>query len=194
MIAGGGRKVDHEVRSQEVVRSLSDKVAYNVCYFGRTEILYALDTDPVWQIWRVQSVAGIGVTLWADDAKYRSKWSDRATLFPAEPAYETDPGILVNLNQSLLKPVKNPKNFTVTTSVVPDTETSFTMTTIKRFKVINRGAVTVKYSYLAGDSGTNFVSIPPSSSSEEVNIDDQTVTLYLQAPSPSQRLEFVTWG
>lgn len=96
--------------------------------------------------------------------------------------------------QPLLKPVKNPVNSTVVTSATPATETSFTFVLIKRFKIINRGNAMVQFAYSLGDSGTNYISIPPGSYNEEAGIDDQTITIYLQSPSANQRLEVVQWS
>mgnify|MGYP003335080903 FL=1 len=91
----GGRKVDHERRTLEVVQTRREKVAYNINYYGRTEVLTAVDSDPVWQIWRVTSVSGIETTEWASFGKYNLKWSDRSTYFGADPAPESDPGVAV---------------------------------------------------------------------------------------------------
>jgi hypothetical protein len=98
------------------------------------------------------------------------------------------PGILT------IKPVKNPVNTTVITDPTPNTESNFTLTTIKRFRLVNRGAAIIKYAYYPGDSGTNYGTINPGGSSEEENIDDQTITIYVQSPSASQRLEVVSWS
>lgn len=88
-----GRKVDREIRTDEVLYFVRDIVAYNVVYYGRTEIFGAAFTDPVWQIKRVTRTGTIEETLYAEYGKYNKKWSDRVSYFPAEPPYTTDPGI-----------------------------------------------------------------------------------------------------
>lgn len=88
-----GRKVDHERRVDEVLYFVKDKVAYNVVYYGRTELFAAAFTDPVWQIKRVTLDGSIEETLYADYGKYNCKWSDRVSYFPAEPTYIVDPGL-----------------------------------------------------------------------------------------------------
>lgn len=79
------------MRTVETVRSVVDQVAYNVVYYGRTEQHGAADSDEVWQIWRVSGTGANRLTEFADDGKYRLKWSDRATYFGPEPAYEPTP-------------------------------------------------------------------------------------------------------
>jgi hypothetical protein len=93
-----------------------------------------------------------------------------------------------------MKPVKNPVNTTVLTDPVSDTETSFSLLAVKRYRMVNRGSVAIKYAYLVTQSGTNYSTIPPGGSHEEDNIDDQNITIYIQAPAPSQRLEVVSWS
>ena len=187
-------RADREVRTDEVMYVHKDNVAYNVVYTGRTDFFDALDTDPVWQIKRVTSILGVQTVEYAQVGKYLCRWTDRTSYFDPEPAPESDPGTNVNvISANLLKPVKNPKNQTVITDATPTTETSFSMPLIKRFKMINRGAAVIQYSYQTGDSGVNYASIFPGASTEEVGIDDQTITIYLQSPSPSQRLEVITW-
>lgn len=84
-------------------------------------------------------------------------------------------------------------NTTVTTSATPNTETSFTLATIKSFRVTNRGRAIVKYAFASGDSGLNYASLTPNASFWEEGIFNSSVTLYIQSPSPSQRLEVVSW-
>lgn len=86
-----------------------------------------------------------------------------------------------------------PSNTTHVTDATPNTETVLVLTTIKRFRVVNRGRVNVKYAFAAGQSGVNYSSIPPNGFIEEDGIFNATITLYIQAPSASQRLEVVTW-
>lgn len=88
-----GRKVDREIRTDEVLYFVRDIVAYNVVYYGRTEIFGAAYTDAVWQIKRVTRTGNIEETLYANVGKYNCKWSDRVSYFPAEPPYTADPGI-----------------------------------------------------------------------------------------------------
>lgn len=88
---GAGRHVDREVRTVETVYAVEDRVAYNVVYYGRTELHDALDTDPVWQIWRVARDGQDVDTVYADNGKYRLKWADRYGYFSPEPAYEPTP-------------------------------------------------------------------------------------------------------
>lgn len=92
-----------------------------------------------------------------------------------------------------IKPVKNPVVTNVMTSAAPNTETSFTVTAIKRLEIYNKGSTTVQLSYAAGTSGTMYLSLTLGSSYIEDNIDDQTIVVYVQASLASQRLEVVTW-
>ena len=182
-------RLDREVRTDEVMYVHKDTVAYNIVYHGRTDSFDAADSDPVWQIKRVTIALGIQTIEYAKAGKYRCQWTDRYTYFSPDPLPETDPDF-----DPLIKPVKNPVNTTVITSPVAGTETNFTLTAIKRFKMINRGNVNIQYAYLPGESGTNYASIPPGASTEEAGIDDQTITLHVQAASPSQRLEVISWS
>lgn len=91
-------RADREIRTDEVMYVHKDTVAYNIVYYGRTDAFDADDADPVWQIKRVSSVAGIQTTEYAQVGKYLCKWSDRYSYFSPDPAPETDPGLTVNAN------------------------------------------------------------------------------------------------
>jgi hypothetical protein len=103
-------------------------------------------------------------------------------------------GSAIQQDFQTIKPVKNPVNTTVITSATPSTESNFTLVTVKRFCLVNRGTAVIQYAYALGDSGTNYATIYPGAANEEVNIDDQTITIYVQSPSASQRLEVVSWS
>jgi hypothetical protein len=86
-----GRKVDKEVRTDEVLLTKEDGVAYNINYFGRTEIILALDSEPVWQIKRVTTSAGIKKVEYANYGKYNLVWADRYSYFSPDPPAESAP-------------------------------------------------------------------------------------------------------
>lgn len=88
-----GRKVDKEVRTDEVLLSKEDTVAYNIVYYGRTEIIGSADSDPVWQIKRVTSTGGLKKVEYANYGKYDQKWADRYTYFTPDPAPEPAPSL-----------------------------------------------------------------------------------------------------
>lgn len=110
------------------------------------------------------------------------------------------PPLQVNVSGSIpitvdsVKPVKNPVVSNHPTSGSANTETSFVMTTIKRFNFFNEGLDEIKVSFAAGTSGTIYHSIFPGAFYGEDGIDDQTITVYIQSPSASQRLVAVTWS
>lgn len=81
-----GRKVDKEVRTDEVLLFHEDKVAPNIIYYGRTELFSALDSEPVWQIKRVVVDGTIRTTTYANSGKYNCVWDDRTTYFAPAPA------------------------------------------------------------------------------------------------------------
>lgn len=95
--------------------------------------------------------------------------------------------------EDIVTPVKNPAIFNAVTSATPGAESSIALGMIKRFSVSNLGNVRVKMAFVSGQSGTLFKTLFPGSTYSEREIDDQVVTLYVQAASPSQRLEVVTW-
>lgn len=78
----------------------------------------------------------------------------------------------------------------IMTSVTPDTETSFTITGKRIFWLTNRGSVILKYSFDAGQSGITYGSLFPGSPLSFPLGED--ITVYIQAPKASQRLELVT--
>lgn len=86
-----GRKVDKEVRTDEVLLTKEDGVAYNIAYFGRTEIILALDSEPVWQIKRVTTSVGIKKVEYANYGKYNLVWDDRYSYFSPDPPVEYAP-------------------------------------------------------------------------------------------------------
>lgn len=88
-----GRKVDKEVRTDEVLLSKEDSVAYNIAYYGRTEIIGSADSDPVWQIKRVTSTGGLKKIEFANYGKYDLKWVDRYSYFTPDPAPEPAPSL-----------------------------------------------------------------------------------------------------
>lgn len=88
-----GRKVDKEVRTDEVLLSKEDHVAYNIVYYGRTEIIGSADSDEVWQIKRITSTAGVKKVEYANHGKYNLKWSDRYSYFSPDPAPEPAPSL-----------------------------------------------------------------------------------------------------
>ena len=89
--------------------------------------------------------------------------------------------------------VTTPKNTTAITSATPDTETSVALAAVKRFRITNRGNAVLKYSFLATESGTNYASLYPNGTIEEEGILSANVTIYMQSPNPSQRVELVSW-
>jgi hypothetical protein len=80
------------------------------------------------------------------------------------------------------------------TDAAANTENSLTLTGTKAYKITNRGAVAVKYSFSVGGSGTTYASLYPHESYEIAGITAPSVVIYLQAPKPSQRLEIVIWS
>ena len=93
-----------------------------------------------------------------------------------------------------IQPVQGPVIYNVYTSPTPSTETSFSTSTIKRFTIVNRGAIQVNIAYAPGGSGTNYITVYPGSNYEEDNINNQVITFYIQSPSANQRVEVVTWS
>ena len=89
--------------------------------------------------------------------------------------------------------VATPKNTTFITSATPDTETSVALAAVKRFRITNRGNAVLKYSFLATESGSNYASLYPNGTVEEEGILSANVTIYMQSPNPSQRVELVSW-
>lgn len=85
-------------------------------------------------------------------------------------------------------------NATVTTSATPNTETNFTVVGVKRFRFTNRGNVMLKYAFAVGESGTNYATLAPNATVDEGDIQSANITVYIQAPSPSQRIEVVSWS
>jgi hypothetical protein len=89
--------------------------------------------------------------------------------------------------------VTTPKNTTAITSATPGTETSVALVAVKRFRITNRGNAILKYSFLPTESGSNYASLYPNGTAEEDGILSVNVTIYMQSPNPSQRVELVSW-
>ncbi len=83
-----GRHVDHSIRTDEVMYFVTDKVAPNITYFGRTESFDSSDSDAVWQIKRIEKTGTVERVRYANSGKYNCKWSERSTYFPTEPTQE----------------------------------------------------------------------------------------------------------
>lgn len=79
------------------------------------------------------------------------------------------------------------------TIALANTEQNYSLPTdTKKFLIKNRGDSMTKLSYLSGDSGSVFVSIPPGAVYEESGI-LTNATLYFQTESASDIIEIVSW-
>lgn len=91
-----GRKVDIERRTDEVLFYKEDRVAYNIAYYGRTEVFTALGSDALWQIKRITISGTVKTVEYANFGKYNCVWDNRTSYFGAAPAPIADPGMAVN--------------------------------------------------------------------------------------------------
>lgn len=90
--------------------------------------------------------------------------------------------------------VSAPSIANVTTSVTPNVEGSYVFPpNVKRFQVLNAGDHTVKFAWVAGQSGTDYSSLYARDAYGEDNILGASLTLYFQSAFPSQRLEVSYW-
>lgn len=90
--------------------------------------------------------------------------------------------------------INSPQVLNQTTSASPNTETSILLAAPVRFRIVNRGTAVVKLSFAAGQSGTVFSSLFPNAPYVEDGLSGATITLRVQSPSASQRLELITWA
>ena len=89
----GLNQADKHVRTEEVFHKRQDLVQPNVTYFGQTPTFTTLDSEPLWQIWRVSYTLGKWETFYANAGKYNCIWDNRGTYFPALPPAEEPPGL-----------------------------------------------------------------------------------------------------
>lgn len=75
----GGRRLPTDPQTIHV-----EQAASNVQYIGRAEP-GSLDSDPVWQIYRVSTVGNITTTEYADGGNYDLIWDSRTTYFGPIP-------------------------------------------------------------------------------------------------------------
>ena len=132
-----GRKVDIESRVDEVLFYKEDHVAYNIVYYGRTELFTALDTDTVWQIKRITTSGTVKTVMYAEYGKYNCRWSDRYTYFPADPPTETAP--TVSVSGSL-----TPSGLTIGGKLTTVTLNNTTWTALPPTALTNRNALSIQ--------------------------------------------------
>jgi hypothetical protein len=83
-------------------------------------------------------------------------------------------------------------NFTMALAA---TEYPFTFPAkIRRFTIKNRGGSLIQFSYVAGQSGSVYFSIEPGTTYDEMDLKVDSLTIYLQSPSPGQVLEIISWS
>jgi len=77
-----------------------------------------------------------------------------------------------------------------------DTETSYTFpASTKRFTITNDGTATIQFTFVSGETNTEYIKLPSSTSHFEGNIDvNANLTLYLRCPLANQTLEIVSWS
>jgi hypothetical protein len=90
--------------------------------------------------------------------------------------------------------VTTPLNTTIMTDPTPSTETSFSLVGVKRYRMTNRGNAILRYAFASGGTSTNYATLYPNGTVEELDIISPAVTIYIQSPSPSQRIEVVSWN
>jgi hypothetical protein len=87
-----------------------------------------------------------------------------------------------------------PTIYNVTTAATPGTETSQALTSgTKQFLIRVRGVANLQYSYVATQSGSNFITVPPRSTRVVTDI-NFSGTIYFQVDKPSQVVEIEEWG
>lgn len=82
------------------------------------------------------------------------------------------------------------------TVALADTEQSYAFpTATKRFRLYNRGPDVIKWTFVATESGTNYVSLYPHTHYGWIDLDTSTsYTLYFQSPSANTIIEIDTWA
>lgn len=75
-----------------------------------------------------------------------------------------------------------------------NTEFSQALTTnTKKFTIRNRGKARLQFSFISGESGTNYITVWPGSNYTEVDLDLTSVTIYIMTAKASQTVEILEW-
>ncbi len=84
--------------------------------------------------------------------------------------------------------------YNVTTDPTPGTEESQAFTSgTKQFTIRVRGNATLQFAFSSGQSGTNFITLPPRASYTVSDI-DFSGTIYFQVDKASQVVEILEWS
>jgi hypothetical protein len=90
--------------------------------------------------------------------------------------------------------VSNPAIFNFAMPLA-NTEYGFTFpVNTRRYTLVNRTNGMIKYSFIPGDSGIIYRTIPPGTASIQTNLSKPSITIYLQSPSSNQILEIESWS
>ncbi len=102
-------------------------------------------------------------------------------------------GAATGSNTPGLTPVSTPTLFNDTLAGA-NTEQSYVIPPgTKRVSIKARGQYSLKLSYIAGQSGTTYVMIPPGAEYTEVDLAVTSLTAYYQSPTASVVVEILTW-
>jgi len=89
--------------------------------------------------------------------------------------------------------VTNPtiQNFILTTA---GAEQAVVLPSVKRFRFQALNTAKLQYAYISGESGTTFVTVFPTNTEEETNINsDASLTLYLQSNKDNTPVQLIYW-
>lgn len=88
----------------------------------------------------------------------------------------------------------SPNIYNIITPVTANTETSQVLTNgTKQFTIRVRGESELKFSFVATESSTKFITVPKRSS-YTVNDINLSATIYFQVDKPSQVVEILEWS
>ena len=95
---------------------------------------------------------------------------------------------------SLTPAIVSPTIYNVATTTA-DTEVSQVLSAnTKQLLIQNRGRGRVQFSFTSGQSGTNYITIPPGASLTLTDLNISSGTLYLQSNKANQTIEVLEWA
>lgn len=201
----GGRKLPNA--TDKLIEEVSSDC---ISFHGRAADQDTTTDEPLWQISRTIFVGGVYVTQFALSATFTAVWDDRATYFDAPGACTPPfPYPFVQISDGTDKLLINPdgsiniggsisiqsvatETIANVTLTVADTEYSYTLpSTTKRFMMKSRSGHDFKYSPVAGQSGTAFLTLPVY---EQEGIEGlATRILYFQSKRAGEVMEISSW-